>query len=98
MCGGGDDVGVWEGAGVFAGGDESSDVCDVGHEECAGFVCDLAELFEVDLSWVGGVAAEDDFGFVLVGGGADGFVVDLFVLGVLFVVVECVVDGLIEDA
>ena len=70
----------------------------VGHECCADFVGDLAELFEVDLSWVGGVAAEDGFGFVLFGGGAYGVVVYLFVLWVIFVVVECVVDGVVEDA
>ena len=98
MCCCGDDVGVWEGRWVLACGDEACDVCDVGHEGCTDFVCDLSELGEVNCAGVGGVATEDHFGFVLVGGGADGFVVDLFVLGVLFVVVECVVDWVVEDS
>jgi len=89
---------VGEGGWVFACGHESGDVCDVGHECCADLICNFAEFFEIDLSWVGGVATEDDFGFVFFCGCKHGVVVYLFVLGMVGVVVECVVDGVVEDA
>lgn len=51
--GSGDDVCVGDGGGVNTRGDEPCDVCDVGHEECAAFIGDGAELVKVDGAWVG---------------------------------------------
>ena len=51
--------------GVHAGGDEAGDVGDVGHQQGAALVGDLAEGGEVDGARVGAVAADDELGPVL---------------------------------
>ena len=91
-------MGVGEGAGVHARGDEACDVGDIRHQVGPHFVGDLAELGEVDHARVGAVAAENDLGLVFVCGLADGVVVDLLVLRVALVVMQGVVDGVVEDA
>ncbi len=91
--GGGDDVAVRERGGVYACSDEAGDMGDIGEEEGADFVGDLAEFSEVDDAGVSGVAAEDHFGFEFEGFSADGVEVDGFGVGVEFVVCGLVEDG-----
>ncbi len=62
VCGGRDDVGNADRAGMHAGGDEAGDVGNVGHQVGAAFVGDGAEALPVDDHRVGGVAGDDDLG------------------------------------
>ena len=61
----GDDVAVRDRGGIEAGGDQSGDVRDVGHQQRADAIGDLAEAREVERARVGGEAGDDQLGLVL---------------------------------
>src|SRR5690606_2066329 len=62
--GGGDEIGVRNGVGVDAAGDQASVVGDVDHEQRAVFVCDAGHALEVDAQGIGGRAAHDQLRLV----------------------------------
>src|SRR5699024_5029138 len=72
----GDDMRVWQWAGVCANGDQAGDVGHVDHEPGADGVGDLAHAGPVDGSRVGGEAADEHGRLVCVGQTLDGVVVD----------------------
>ena len=74
--GGGHEVGVRDGRRMHARGDEAGDVRDVGEQERAVFLGDLAEAGEVDLAGVGGRADGDHLGLLALGHLLDFVVVD----------------------
>jgi len=67
VCRGRDEVAHGDGAGVETGGDETGDVCDVGHEEGADLLGDFGEAVPLPDSGVGGGAGDDEFGLALAG-------------------------------
>lgn len=88
MRGGGDEVCVRDGGWVFAGGDESGDVCHIGKEIGADEVSDLAHLIEVNGSGVGRGSDGDHFGFEFLSDFGEFIVMDGFVL---------FIDAIVED-
>ncbi len=91
--GGGDEVGVGNGAGVVPGGHQAGDVGHVDHHEGAHLVRDGAEGGEVEGAGVGGSADDDELGLVLQGQAAHLVHVDLLGLPV-----HVVPDELVENA
>ena len=76
MGGGGDDVGVRDGRGMHATGDETCEVGHVDHEVGTDFVGDGAHAGEVELAGIGAAAADDYFRLFAEGGGFELVVVD----------------------
>lgn len=89
VAGGGDDVGVGEGAGHDLGGHETGDVGHVGHEVGVDLAADLAETGVVDQAAVSGGAGDDDLGAV-----GDGQLLELVVVDVARLLIETVGKGL----
>ena len=79
--GGGDEVGVRDGAGMLAAGDEAGDVGHVDEEERVDAVGDLAQAGKIDDARIGGGAGGDHCGPHFFGLFGEGVVVDL--LGLL---------------
>ena len=90
--GGGDNVGVLEGAGGLLGGDEAGDVGHVDHEVGANLVGDLPEALVLPLAGVGRATGDDEPGLEKEGLLLEGIVVD--VPGLL---VQAVGEGLEVD-
>ena len=89
----GHDMAVRERRGVLAGGDQPGDVRDVGVQDRAALVGDLAEPGEVDLAWVRRVAAHQQLRLVLHADGLDGVVVDGLEGRRVLIADQRVVDG-----
>ena len=76
MGGGGDHVGVGEGGGMHACGNQTGDVGHVHHQDSADLVANFTELGEVDGAAVGGGAGHDQLGVMLQSLVADVLIVD----------------------
>ena len=79
--GGGRDVGVRQGRGEDAGGDQAGEVRHVDHEEGAHFVGDSADAGEVDGAGIGGAAGDDELGALAAGELLELLVVEGAVIG-----------------
>ena len=65
--GGGDDMAVWDWVGIESRGDQTRHMRDVGHQQRADAIGDLAEAREVQLARIGGEARDDQLGLVFLG-------------------------------
>ena len=90
--GGGNEVSVRHGVGVFAGGNQAGIVCHIHKQIRAHFVGDFAEFRPVNFQGIGGGAGHNHFGFVLKR--------EAFHFGVVehFVFVQAVGNGVVELA
>lgn len=89
VAGGGNDVGVGEGAGEDLSGDETRNMGHIGHEVGVDLIADLAETGVVDQTAVGGGAGNNDLGAV-----GDGQLLEFVVVDVASLLIETVGEGL----
>ena len=74
--GGGNEIGVRDRAGMYAGGDQAGDVGHVHEEQRADGLGDFAHAFEIDDARIGAGAYDDHFGLVFLGEAIEFVVVD----------------------
>ncbi len=76
MGGGGGNMGVREGGGVFARRNQTRDMGHINHKVCANRIRDFTEFREVDLTWDRGTTGDDQGWLVLFCQGFDLIIVD----------------------